>query len=210
MLLEYWGHSFFTVTTEKGTVVVFDPYGEFYDYPKRRIAANVCVVSHHHHDHDGVSSLTGEYKLIDTAGKVQPAPDVRLTGIPCCHDHHGGAHRGQNLMFVLESEGLRIAHLGDLGHIPTPAQVRELGRVDVLLLPVGGYYTIDAAQAKAVVDDLAPRVVIPMHYRSDHFGYPVIGRLEEFTGLCRNVVEYDSNALLLTAETRPQTAVLKL
>ena len=81
MLLEYWGHSFFTVTTEKGTVVAFDPYGEFYDYPKRRIAANVCVVSHHHHDHDGVSSLTGEYKIIDTAGKVQPAPDVRLTGL---------------------------------------------------------------------------------------------------------------------------------
>ena len=72
------------------------------------------------------------------------------------------------------------------------------------------YYTIDAVQAKAVVDDLAPRVVIPMHYRSDHFGYPVIGRLEEFTGLCRNVVEYDSNTLVLTAETRPQTAVLKL
>ena len=151
MLLEYWGHSFFTVTTEKGTVVAFDPYGEFYDYPKRRIAANVCVVSHHHHDHDGVSSLTGEYKLIDTAGKVQPAPDVRLTGIPCCHDHHGGAHRGQNLMFVLESEGLRIAHLGDLGHIPTPAQVRELGRLDVLLLPVGGFYTIAAAEAASMV-----------------------------------------------------------
>ena len=140
MLLEYWGHSFFTVTTEKGTIVAFDPYGEFYDYPKRRIAANVCVVSHHHHDHDGVSSLTGEYKLIDTAGKVQPAPDVRLTGIPCCHDHHGGAHRGQNLMFVLESEGLRIAHLGDLGHIPTPAQVRQLIR---------------------------PRLTIPMHYKTD-------------------------------------------
>lgn len=167
MLLEYWGHSFFTVTTEKGTVVVFDPYGEFYDYPKRRIAANVCVVSHHHHDHDGVSSLTAEYKLIDTAGKVQPAPDVRLTGIPCCHDHHGGAHRGQNLMFVLESEGLRIAHLGDLGHIPTPAQVRELGRVDVLLLPVGGYYTIDAAEAAQVRQLIRPRLTIPMHYKTD-------------------------------------------
>ena len=167
MLLEYWGHSFFTVTTEKGTVVAFDPYGEFYDYPKRRIAANVCVVSHHHHDHDGVSSLTGEYKLIDTAGKVQPAPDVRLMGIPCCHDHHGGAHRGQNLMFVLESEGLRIAHLGDLGHIPTPAQVRELGRVDVLLLPVGGYYTIDAAEAAQVRQLIRPRLTIPMHYKTD-------------------------------------------
>ena len=86
----------------------------------------------------------------------------------------------------------------------------SMNGVLAILIPVGGYYTIDAAQAKAVVDDLAPRVVIPMHYRSDHFGYPVIGRLEEFTGLCRNVVEYDSATLVLTAETRPQTAVLKL
>ena len=114
-----------------------------------------------------VSSLTGEYKLIDTAGKVQPAPDVRLTGIPCFHDHHSGAHRGQNLMLVLESEGLRIAHLGDLGHIPTPAQVRELGRVDVLLLPVGGYYTIDAAEAAQVRQLIRPRLTIPMHYKTD-------------------------------------------
>ena len=72
-----------------------------------------------------------------------------------------------------------------------------LKHLDAILIPVGGYYTIDAAQAKTVVDDLAPRIVIPMHYRSDHFGYPVIGRLEEFTGLCRNVVEYDSNTLVL-------------
>ena len=100
--------------------------------------------------------------------------------------------------------------MGDIGCPLTREQKDLLKHLDAILIPVGGYYTIDAAQAKAVVDDLAPRVVIPMHYRSDHFGYPVIGRLEEFTGLCRNVVEYDSNGLLLTAETRPQTAVLKL
>lgn len=100
--------------------------------------------------------------------------------------------------------------MGDIGCPLTREQKDLLKHLDAILIPVGGYYTIDAVQAKAVVDNLAPRVVIPMHYRSDHFGYPVIGRLEEFTGLCRNVVEYDSNTLVLTAETRPQTAVLKL
>ena len=99
---------------------------------------------------------------------------------------------------------------GDIGCPLIREQKDLLKHLDAILIPVGGYYTIDAVQAKALADDLAPRVVIPMHYRSDHFGYPVIGRLEEFTGLCRNVVEYDSNTLLLTAETRPQTAVLKL
>ena len=127
-----------------------------------------------------MSSLTGEYKIIDTAGKVQPAPDVRLTGIFCCHDHHNGAHRGQNLLFVLESEGLRIAHLGDLGHIPTPAQVRELGRVDVLLLPVGGYYTIDAQSAAALCHRVQPRMIIPMHYRTQANADWPIAPVEDF------------------------------
>ena len=88
--------------------------------------------------------------------------------------------------------------MGDIGCPLTREQKDLLKHLDAILIPVGGYYTIDAVQAKAVVDDLAPRAVIPMHYRSDHFGYPVIGRLEEFTGLCRNVVEYDSNTLVLT------------
>ena len=133
-----------------------------------------------------------------------------ITKIDTWHDPEQGALRGPNRIHILESDGLKIAHMGDIGCPLIREQKDLLKHLDAILIPVGGYYTIDAAQAKTVVDDLAPRIVIPMHYRSDHFGYPVIGRLEEFTGLCRNVVEYDSNTLVLTAETRPQTAVLKL
>lgn len=180
MLLQYWGHSFFTLTTEKGTVLATDPYGDFYQYPKRRVPADVCTVSHHHHDHDGLSCLTGAPKVIDYEGKVRPAEEIRVTGIPSFHDHHGGARRGENLLFVIETEKLRVAHLGDLGHVPTDFQIRELGRVDVLLLPVGGYYTIDAREAEQTRRLLSPRLTVPMHYRTAYDPDMPVAGVEDF------------------------------
>ena len=199
MKLTWLGHSCFAVESG-GYRIVLDPY-YVESYPPLHIAANEVLCSHHHRDHDFVEAVT-----------LTPRGDSPFTvqTVETFHDDQGGALRGTNTVHLLAAEGLRVVHLGDLGHELSEAQIAPLRGCDALLLPVGGYYTIDAVQAKALADDLAPRVVIPMHYRSDHFGYPVIGRLEEFTGLCRNVVEYDSNALLLTAETRPQTAVLKL
>ena len=166
------------------------------------LTADMVLCSHEHGDHGYTDAVTLKH-----SGTKNP---FSITKIDTWHDPEQGALRGPNRIHILESDGLKIAHMGDIGCPLIREQKDLLKHLDAILIPVGGYYTIDAAQAKAVVDDLAPRVVIPMHYRSDHFGYPVIGRLEEFTGLCRNVVEYDSNALLLTAETRPQTAVLKL
>ena len=119
-----------------------------------------------------------------------------------------GAKRGNTLLFLLEAEGLRIAHLGDLGHLLTAEQRKALAPVDVLMLPVGGFYTIDAGQAKAVVDQLKPRVVVPMHYRGGSFGYDVIGPLEDYLELCGDVVRYPGNVLVLDKDTPGQTAVL--
>ena len=89
-------------------------------------------------------------------------------------------------------------------------QIEQLKKPDILLIPVGGYYTINAAQAAQVVEKLSPRVTVPMHYRSDTFGYPVIGRLEEYTSRCNNVIHYDTNVLTVDSSTRPQTAVLTM
>lgn len=184
MILKYYGHSFFTLTLESGRVVALDPYGDFYQYPKRAVAADVCLISHHHHDHDGVSSLLPGARMIDTAG-VHRLEDMCVTSVPTWHDGKRGALRGTNLIHVVEAEGLRVAHAGDLGHVPDPNQLRQIGRVDVLLLPVGGYYTIDAQTALEVVRLLRPVTTIPMHYRTSYNEEMPIAALEDFLQLAK-------------------------
>lgn len=183
MLLQYLGHAFFRMETESGTVITADPYGEFYSFPKRSVAADVCTISHHHHDHDGLSCITGAPFVIDKPGKYRPADDVRLTAIPTWHDGEKGALRGDNLIFVYEIEGLRIVHCGDLGHVPDASQVKAIGKPHVLLLPVGGYYTIDAKQALATMELLKPMVTIPMHYRTQFNEEMPIQPVDDFLAL---------------------------
>lgn len=166
MILEYLGHACFQLTLTDGTVIVMDPYGSFYDYPERSPRADICTVSHHHHDHDAVSSLAGNPVVLDAAGTHMPGSGVIIRGVPTFHDEARGQKRGGNLAFLIEADGLRIAHLGDLGHRLNPDQAAALRDLDILLIPVGGYYTIDAPTAVAVMEDLAPRVTIPMHYKT--------------------------------------------
>lgn len=168
MIVRYYGHSLFTFTLESGTVLLTDPYGAFYGYPQRTLHADVVTVSHHHHDHDSLAMVSGKPVVIDLAGAHSPAPGVKVTGTPTWHDGEGGSKRGGNLVFVIEAEGLRIAHLGDLGHVLAERQRAAIGPVDVALVPVGGLYTTDAAVAAQNVRLLAPRLTIPMHYRTPY------------------------------------------
>ena len=121
-----------------------------------------------------------------------------------------GAKRGPNIIHILDDGTCRVAHLGDLGCGLTEEQVQILKGVDALLIPVGGFFTIDAKQAKAVVNQIQPVVTIPMHYRSGSFGFEVLGTLDEFTALCDDVAEYEGNSLEITKGMPRQTAVLKL
>lgn len=168
MILRYYGHSLFTLALESGLTVATDPYGDFYGYPRRRLKADLATVSHHHHDHDALEMLQGVRQVIDAPGAYYPARDLTVTGIATWHDEQRGAQRGENTVFILQAEGLRLVHLGDLGHVLTDRQCAAIGMPDVLLTPVGGRYTTDAPAALENVRRLRPRITIPMHYRTPY------------------------------------------
>ena len=199
MNLIWNGHSCFTLETAEGSVVC-DPYrdGSVPGLSPIRLTADLVLCSHDHRDH-------GARELVALTGRT---PSFSVETISTFHDPEGGALRGPDTIHIVAAEGMRLAHLGDLGCIPTPEQLDRLRGLDVLLIPVGGYYTIDASQAQELVEELKPRIVVPMHYRSDTFGYEVIARLEDFLALRSDVVRYPGSALELTPHTPTQTAVL--
>lgn len=164
MKIEYLGHSCFALTNAQGIKIITDPYtGVGYELPND-LCADILTVSHGHFDHNYTSAVKGVKRIFDTPVNERVA-DVAIQGILTYHDDKQGALRGKNVVFMMEIDGVRVCHLGDLGEPYTQELAEKIGKVDVLLIPVGGRYTIDAAQAKAFVEKLAPKIVIPMHYR---------------------------------------------
>jgi len=164
MEIAWYGHACFRLR-DKGATVVTDPYDQSIGYTLPKIHADIVTVSHNHADHNCVSGIKGAPKVVDGPGEYE-IKGVFITGIATFHDRKKGAQRGRNTVFLLEFNGLTICHLGDLGHVPTQAQVEALSDVDVLLIPVGGVSTIGAPQAAEVISLLEPKIVIPMHYKT--------------------------------------------
>lgn len=174
MLIKHIGHAEFLIETESGVRIVTDPYDASCGYPLRKVTADVALISHHHHDHDAVENLKGEPRIIDTAGENTPESGVKITALRGFHDDAGGSKRGETLLFLIETEGLRIVHLGDLGCALDEEQAKALKAPDVLMIPTGGFFTIDAAQAKATAELLGARIILPMHYRTEYnSGWPI-------------------------------------
>lgn len=211
MILSCIGHAKFLLELENGLRIVTDPYDEKCGYPITEVAADVVLVSHGHGDHAAVETIPGTPQIIREAGVYTLAPDVKVTAVEACHDDEGGAKRGKNLLFLIEAEGLRVAHLGDLGHLPTEEQVKTLAPLDAVMIPVGGFFTIDAPTAKKVAEMLQAKVILPMHYTtSATAGWP-IGTVDAFTSLYDTPAE-ELDLLRLTAgdmACQPHLAVLK-
>lgn len=171
VLLTYLGHAAVKLQYG-GSAIVIDPYedGSVPGLGNIREEAVAVYNSHFHGDHFAPDTVT----IVDGDNPFT------VTDIPCFHDPEGGKLRGENVARVFEAGGIRIAHLGDLGHLPTPEMAEKLQDLDVLLLPVGGHYTIDAEEAKETVKLLSPKLTVPMHYRTQKSGYDVIAPLSDF------------------------------
>ncbi len=183
MKIEFLGQACFVLTTDAGTRIVTDPYavGGAIRYAEVGVSADGVTVSHGHSDHANVDGVGGDPTVINTTAGGSVG-SVKIRGVRTSHDATGGSERGENIVFIIEADGLRVAHLGDLGHALTVEQTREIGPVDVLLVPVGGLFTIDATTAAAVADALGAAVVIPMHYKTDKLGFD-IAPVSEFVEL---------------------------
>ena len=172
MKLKWYGHSCFSMTFDNGTVLVTDPFDASVGYPLCTIRADAALTSHGHFDHNYVSSLSGEPIVIDKEG-VHEIAGVSVTATHSFHDDEGGAKRGDNLIMRVEGDGVTIVHLGDLGHMPNEAQKKAMANADVLLIPIGGYFTIDTDTAVKIIDEVKPKTAIAMHFANQYCHFPV-------------------------------------
>lgn len=165
MHITWYGHSCFRLRSRSGTVVT-DPYGDDLGYKLPRLRADIVTVSHDHPDHANVKAVSGKPKVIDGPGEYE-IKGVFVIGIPTRYEESSKQAELRNTVYLIDLDGVTVCHLGDVRRVPTQAQIEELGEIDVLLVPVGGGSTLGAAKASEVISLLEPKVVIPMHYKTN-------------------------------------------
>ena len=200
MKLTWYGHSCFLLESAHGSVV-FDPYapGKVPGWTLPALEADAVLCSHGHSDH-------GYAEGVKLTGRPYAAAVTRIGSF---HDDCGGALRGENTISLVEDEGIRAVHMGDVGCALTAEQIAALGRVDVLMIPVGGHYTVDADGAWEIARSLGAAIVIPMHYRGRGFGYAVIGTVEPFLKLAGNVKELAGMSYAVDLADAPATILFR-
>jgi L-ascorbate metabolism protein UlaG (beta-lactamase superfamily) len=184
MKIKWYGHAAFKITTDGGVRVIIDPYqsgafGGALSYGKITEETDIVLTSHDHDDHNYTKDIKGTFKHFNKEG-VYKEKGLTIEAFPCYHDQSEGKERGNNLLFMIEADGLRLAHMGDLGHTLAQETVKKMGRVDIVLLPVGGFYTIDSDEAGMVMNEIKPKFTIPMHYKTPKCEFPIAG-IEAFT-----------------------------
>jgi L-ascorbate metabolism protein UlaG (beta-lactamase superfamily) len=210
MKIKHLAHAAFLITAANGTKIVTDPYAKAPGMDHQAISetADVVTVSHEHGDHNNTAAVKGNPQVLRADAEVK---GIKFRAVAASHDAQGGSQRGKNAIFCFTVDGINICHCGDLGHELTADQVKDIGKVDVLLIPTGGFFTIDAKTAAKVADQVKAKVIIPMHYNTEKMSFPVAG-VEDFIQGKTNVTRSGNSEIELTVDklpTSPQIIVLE-
>ncbi len=206
MKVKWLGHACFLITSEAGLKIITDPYieGSGIKYSPVNESADIVTVSHDHFDHNNVSAVKGNPEVVKSSG-TKTVKGVQFKGVPTYHDESKGSQRGNNIVFCFTIDGIKICHLGDLGHSLSKEEITEIGTVDVLLIPVGGFFTIDSKVATQVCESLRPRVIVPMHFKTSKLDFP-IAQVDDFLAGKPNVKKLNTSEVEFKASGLPTTS----
>jgi len=210
MKIKWLGHACFLITSKDGTRVITDPYtvGGGINYSPVKETADVVVVSHDHSDHNNISTVQGKPEVVK-GNVTKTAKGIQFKGIASYHDASQGEQRGPNTVFCFTIDDVKLCHLGDLGHVLSPEQINKIGAIDILFVPVGEPYTIGASVASRVCDQLKPKVVIPMHFKTPKCVYPIAG-VEGFLKGKKNVRRVEGSEVEFEREKLPAATEIVL
>lgn len=178
MKINWLGHASFLIEAE-GKKIITDPFDEKVGYPLYAGEVDIATVSHDHYDHNAVHLLKGNPVVVKETGHFSWG-EINITGYPSYHDKNKGRDRGENIIYKISAEDISILHLGDLGHVLEDQTVKEIGDIDILLLPVGGVYTINADEAFTLAQKINPKIIIPMHFATPALSF-ALSPVEDFT-----------------------------
>jgi L-ascorbate metabolism protein UlaG (beta-lactamase superfamily) len=196
--IRWLGHACFLLESQDGTKIVTDPFDGSVGYKIPMLEADIVTVSHDHYDHNYVEGVQGDPQIIKSAGEFN-IDNIRIKGVPAYHDEVKGAKRGPNIIYNFDIDGIKVCHVGDLGHLLSKTQLEEIGDVDVLLIPVGGTFTLDAEGAAAAIEQFSPKIIIPMHFKTPAVSMP-IDPVDIFLEKMGYGEQLDSDTIEITAE----------
>jgi L-ascorbate metabolism protein UlaG (beta-lactamase superfamily) len=210
-LIEWYGHAYTRIVTSSGVKIIIDPHdGGSLNLPEFRVDADLVLISHDHYDHNAVEMITlnsGGKIFSMLRGELEPR-GVKITGVKTFHDKAMGALRGENTIHIIHTDNIKIAHLGDLGHIPDENTISLLKETDVLMIPVGGVYTIDAYEAWTLIEILSPKIVIPLHFWLPYSTVP-LDPLEKFLNISKaRRLRIEDNRLNITRSSLPEKTTI--
>ena len=207
MKIKWYGHAAFLITSDEGTKIIIDPYepgafGGQLSYGKIKDQADIVLTSHDHADHNYTQDLPGTPQVVKGSGP-KTLKGVSIKGVSTYHDPSKGNERGANTIFTIKINNIQLCHLGDLGHLLSDKELAEIGPVDILLIPVGGFFTIDPREATRVAEQIKPRILIPMHFKTGKCGFS-IAPVEDFLKGKANIKRPKTSEATFDKATLPQ------